>query len=790
MRRYCSRCLQTIGALDPDRCASSQCRAPRPARGWPSFHAVDDVLSERFRVLEILGAGGAGITYRCFDLHAETDVAVKVLHDDRRHGVLANRLAIEGELLELLDHPHIVPFRGLRLVGDGPLWIATGFMPGGSLEGRLRRGGALRADTVMRLGRQLALALDFIHAQGIVHRDLKPGNVLIEVLHEDDLAVRLADFGIARVFRDQRPVLGGYNLTRTGVFIGTPEYAAPEQIRGERGIGPAADAFALGALLHFAASQQPLLKRSEISDWEAFRKRRRDPSSRSRLVDAVAPGLVVGYRAQLEELDAIIDALLHPDAAERISMAEVALALGARPDQLANQDVLPLAPRSLVSALDDPWFDDSVDALVPAELLDDDTPPQPAASPVGDAPDPGATLPNLAALPGLSQLSSLPDPSVEDHPTVLADAPVVAASEPVSVEDVPELPVDPPIALARVPRPAADEVPDAVPAPGADWEKDIDWPTPRRRRRNRLHAALLVLLAVGAGVALAWPGGPRALVDDRLLARVEQPVRGWIDALRTAPPAYTPSAPWEGKRVIVGEVAEKSPPPPAAEVARQEPAQRPAPRQPAPQESAPAKPLPVAASVLPGGEVPVEEPALRPAPRSDDLRPVGKPAKVAKRPASAPAGAVEAWSADPDDPREVGEVVADEAGRAHAEWLTRLAREAEDADARAARYQKAAEQDAARRAALFRAWEHQLEEAQGFVEDPPAEGAEPPSPSQAPEEAEVHPTPEPTAEPAPEPGASVGPLHRTDRYDEIAGRWVHTNRCPREEGQVATADRR
>ena len=503
-------------------------------------------------------------------------------------------------------------------------------------------------------------------------------------------------------------------------------------------------------------------------------------------MDAVTPGLVVGYRAQLEELDAIIDALLHPDAAERISMAEVALALGARPDQLANQDVLPLAPRSLVSALDDPWFDDSVDALVPAELLGDDS--AEATAPADDTPDPGATLPNLAALPGLSQLSSLPDPSVEDQPTVLADAPVVA-SEPLSVEDVPELPVDPPIALARVPRPAVDEPSDAVPAPGADWEQDIDWPTPRRKRRNRLHAAFLVLLAVGAGVALAWPGGPRALVDDGLLARVEQPVRGWIDALRTAPPTYTPSAPWKGKRVIVGEVTEKPSAPDRPAAPAGDVPERPAPAEVASQAPTPAKPLPVAASVLPSSDVPVEDPAPRsvPAPRVDDLRPVSKPAVLAKRPASAPAGAVEAWSTDPDDDREVGDVVADEAGRAHAEWLTRLAREAEDADARAARYQKTAEQDAARRAALFRAWEHQLEEAQGFVEDPSSDAG---APNEAPEEAEVNPAPEPAAEPAPQPGASLQPLHRTDRYDEIAGRWVHTDRCPREEGQVATADPR
>jgi len=542
VRRYCSRCLRTIGSADPVRCPTPQCGSPRPARGWPGFLSLDQVLDERFVVREILGAGGAGITYRCEDRLDGGDIALKVLHDDRRHGVLANRLAIEGELLELLAHPHIVPFRGLRLVGEGPVYLATDFMRGGSLEGMLRRGGALTADVVRTIGLQLALALDYIHSQGIVHRDLKPGNVLVEDADPGALRVRLADFGIARVFRGQRVMQGPFGLTRTGVFIGTPEYAAPEQIRGEKEVGPAADAFALGALLHYAASLQPLLQRSEITDWDAFRAKKRDPSDRTRLVDCVDVGLMVGRRAQLEELDAIIDSLMQPDAEERGCLREVALALGATIGQLAPQDTLPIAPRSLVSALDEPWFiDDDVDALVPqapnlAELAD-----EPAAPTVIEAmlaeQDAQPTITSARSLERAAR-ASVEEPVAVAASTSEAAQPVVASVEFTSI----------------VP---SDMGPEAVPPPSFDpedeldsWDDGIDWPTPARRRRNRLHGALVIAAMMACGIALGWPGGPGALIGEGNLAKLGPTVSGWIEALATESPTFAPHAPWQGKKVV------------------------------------------------------------------------------------------------------------------------------------------------------------------------------------------------------------------------------------------------
>ncbi len=760
MRRYCSRCLQTTGALDPDRCATPGCRAQRPARGWPAFLPLDESIDERFVVREILGAGGAGITYRCIDLLDDSDVALKVLHDDRRHGVLANRLAIEGELLELLEHPHIVGFLGLRLVGEGPVYLASEYMRGGSLEARLRKEGPMAPGTVRRLGRQLALALDFIHSQGIIHRDLKPGNVLIEEPDEERLRVRLGDFGIARVFRGQRIMPGPFNLTRTGVFIGTPEYAAPEQIRGEKGVGPAADAFALGALLHYAASLQPLLKRSEITDWDAFRQRHRDPSERSRLVDIVDAGLAVGRRGELEELDALIDSLMQPEAAARGSIADVALALGAHPAELAPRDSLPLAPRSLVSALDEPWFQDDVDALVPA-FEPTEAPAEPTF--------------NLAELPDLADLSSLSPASLtSEHPTMVSDAAMerrrALGAEAAGVEDVPELPevlFDPEI----VPSDLGPEVvpPPELPTPHLDdddWEMGIDWVTPSRRRRNRLHGLLFVAAAIVFGVAMAWPGGPSGLLGEETVAAFGDPVQEVLDKLTPESPSFAASTPWSGKRVVgksnhveptLASAAPRSSPSPRVAVAKLSASGNLASKT---SKRADSKPTGSAASSKragpksSGGAVTSEGAGSKPsASKSPETRqstplarsgvtstprdakgtlrryrtpvadaPVRKGRRVLVIPkppsdrspfAADPddGRAIERWATNPDDARAVNDVVSEEVSRAHAEWLDRLQREADEADARARRWHEEAAMDAQRREALFRAWDRQLAEA-------------------------------------------------------------------------------
>ena len=156
-RRYCSRCLQTFVAPGPDVCSRSGCRSSRPMAGWPGFFKFGEIIDERYRIEEILGAGGAGVTYRCVDMLCGEETALKILHADRERGTLANRLLIEGECLELLEHEHIVPFRALRIVGQGPYYLATLHMRGGSLDRQVKRHGPLSPAGTLELGRQVVL---------------------------------------------------------------------------------------------------------------------------------------------------------------------------------------------------------------------------------------------------------------------------------------------------------------------------------------------------------------------------------------------------------------------------------------------------------------------------------------------------------------------------------------------------------------------------------------------------------------------------------------------------------
>ena len=123
-----------------------------------------------------------------------------------------------------------------------PPWMATQYFDAPTLSERVRKNGASDGDVVWRLGRGLTEALRDIHRAGLVHRDLKPSNVL---LTED--GPRVIDFNVARV-------LSAEPLTRTGKVLGTVSFMAPEQLSMPRDVGAAADVFALGGVLTYAAT--------------------------------------------------------------------------------------------------------------------------------------------------------------------------------------------------------------------------------------------------------------------------------------------------------------------------------------------------------------------------------------------------------------------------------------------------------------------------------------------------------------------------------------------------------
>ena len=191
-----------------------------------------------------LGRGGMGVVDLAVDAQGRA-VALKrlALHGSIHEMELARqRVRREAEALSRLRHPGIVEL--LDVVDDGDdVVLVMPYLAGGTLADQVRTYGPLSRNQVLHLADQLLDALAAAHRQGIVHRDIKPANVLFDL----DGRAHLTDFGIAS-FRDATS-----GLTATGTVVGTPEFMAPEQARGERATA-ASDVFSLGATLLSAAT--------------------------------------------------------------------------------------------------------------------------------------------------------------------------------------------------------------------------------------------------------------------------------------------------------------------------------------------------------------------------------------------------------------------------------------------------------------------------------------------------------------------------------------------------------
>jgi serine/threonine-protein kinase len=172
---------------------------------------------------------------------------------------------------------------------------------GGSLAGKLRREGPMQPEDAGRLVSDLAGAMRHAHERGILHRDLKPGNVLLTAEGQP----KITDFGLARL-------IGGETQTLEGTVLGTPAYMPPEQAQGGK-VGPAADIYALGAILYECLTANPPFKADTVMD-VLLKVMREEPAAPS----AVLPGVP-------EELDAVCLKCLRKRPEERYpSAAELA----------------------------------------------------------------------------------------------------------------------------------------------------------------------------------------------------------------------------------------------------------------------------------------------------------------------------------------------------------------------------------------------------------------------------------------------------------------------------------
>jgi predicted Ser/Thr protein kinase len=203
-----------------------------------------------YTIESLLGRGGMGTVYLATHERLARKVALKVISpeladdDDFRA-----RFLRESQLAASLDHPNVIPIYDADEI-DGTLFLAMRYVDGPSLQALLRARGSLSPEDTLHFAEQIGGALDAAHRAGLVHRDVKPANILVA---EPGKHAYLCDFGLARHTSSQ-------GMTRTGFFLGSVDYCAPEQIQG-RDVDGRADVYSLGCVLFHCLIGQPPYRR-------------------------------------------------------------------------------------------------------------------------------------------------------------------------------------------------------------------------------------------------------------------------------------------------------------------------------------------------------------------------------------------------------------------------------------------------------------------------------------------------------------------------------------------------
>src|SRR5438045_9193876 len=213
-----------------------------PRRGEPHVATLTPVVGEliagRYELEELVGSGGMSSVYRAHDRLLERRVALKILHEQfTRDADYVERFRREARAVAQLTHPNIVTVidRGEQ---DGRQFNVFEYVDGVNLKELLDEEGPLPVHEAIELGLQVARGLSFARDQGLIHRDVKPQNVLID----GDGRAKVTDFGIARSVDVD-------GMTITGTIMGTSNYIAPEQARGQP-VDEQTDVYSLGCVLY------------------------------------------------------------------------------------------------------------------------------------------------------------------------------------------------------------------------------------------------------------------------------------------------------------------------------------------------------------------------------------------------------------------------------------------------------------------------------------------------------------------------------------------------------------
>ena len=237
----CGKCGKRI---EKDRfcpaCGTEQPRSASPARD----ELLGQQLAGRYEIVELIDSGAGGRVYRAVQKPLERSVAIKIIHPALLTSAEAvTRFAEEARALSLVNHPNVVSVHdfGWSTGDQTHLFLVMEYVAGPSLSSLLVAREPLALRRVASIVGQTLAALGEAHHLGITHRDMKPENIMLQPTRTGADQVKVIDFGIAQLARGKR-------LTEFGGALGTPEYMAPEQVRGEE-VGPSADLYSVGVIL-------------------------------------------------------------------------------------------------------------------------------------------------------------------------------------------------------------------------------------------------------------------------------------------------------------------------------------------------------------------------------------------------------------------------------------------------------------------------------------------------------------------------------------------------------------
>ncbi len=355
---------------------------------------VGAILSRKYPLKRVIGAGGMGTVYESMNPDDGRAVAVKMLGVDYlQDAEVKTRFIEEGRTCQRLIHPNIVRVHEVAEAEDGTPYIVMELLEGVPLSAYTRSGVRVPVAQAATILQGILAGLGAAHAQGIVHRDLKPENVVLAREESGSFTAKILDFGIAKVM----DVAGGMgSKTRTGVLLGTPAYMSPEQIKNAKDVDARADLWSAGVMLY-----------EMLTGRVAFPA----PTEYARLTAVLNtnPPPIETVDPQLSRLSAFVQLAMQKDRTQRYQSAlEMARALGGA----MGIDGASAGPTP-ISRLPD----------VPSVWM----PMRPASSPSASRPAPPvpatvATAPAIAPLtkgPG-GTLASTPGRSVSEAPPKVA----------------------------------------------------------------------------------------------------------------------------------------------------------------------------------------------------------------------------------------------------------------------------------------------------------------------------------------------------------------------------------